>query len=190
MNPDDPRTVATVGLLRAYRTAGTTAWVEARGISMRPLVPPGSRLLVEFGARAPRVGDVILFERRGGVVAHRIVGQRRRGDVIEIVAKGDAEAHTDPPVAPSAVLGVVRAVVQPDGRSVDVGLTGRRAALIAHVSRWSARAGRAGRTIARRTPAALRPAVETGATSLSRVPTRFITASMPRPDRDRSTERR
>ena len=47
----DALAIARRGLLEDYRTSGTTTWVTATGTSMEPLIPAGSRLLVEFGRR-------------------------------------------------------------------------------------------------------------------------------------------
>lgn len=58
-----PRDVARLGLVERYRAASATHWLEATGISMQPLVAPGSRLLVEFGRTDARIGDVVLFAR-------------------------------------------------------------------------------------------------------------------------------
>ena len=54
----DPRGAALAGLLQRYRLDGRTAWLEATGASMDPLIPAGSHLMVEFGAFPERLGEV------------------------------------------------------------------------------------------------------------------------------------
>lgn len=186
----DARSIARAGLLERYRTDGRTAWLEATGGSMDPLIPAGSRLLVEFGATPERIGEVIVFRRPSGAVAHRLVGRRGTGDRLVFVAKGDAEALADPALQPQAVLGVVREVRVPDGRPRQAALARRRGALLARVSRWSGRAARLGGSVGRRAPATLRPGSIAGAHVLSRVPTRVMAALILRLDRGSSANLR
>jgi hypothetical protein len=186
----DARSIARAGLLESFRTDGRTTWLEATGRSMHPLIPAGSRLLVEFGAAPERLGDVILFRRPSGAVAHRLVGRRRTGDRVLLIVKGDGEALADSAVTPEQVLGVVREVRLPDGRPGDRAIGRRRGAALARVSWWGGRAARLGGYAGRRAPAPLRPAAIAAAHALSRVPTRVFTAIIPRLDRGASAERR
>jgi hypothetical protein len=78
MTVPDTRAIARVALFERYRADGATAWIEATGASMDPLIPAGSRLLVEFGRAPQRPGEVIVFRRDSAVIAHRFVA--RRGD--------------------------------------------------------------------------------------------------------------
>jgi hypothetical protein len=181
--PLDTRSLARAGLLERYRIDGRTTWLEATGRSMDPLIPPGSLLLVEFGAVPERLGEVILFRRPNGAVAHRLVARRRTADGLLLIAKGDGEALADPAFAPEAVLGVVREVKLPDGRPGPAAIARRRGAALARVSWWSGRAARLGGYAGRRTPVRLRPGAIAAAHALSRVPTRVLTAMIPRFDR-------
>lgn len=186
----DARSIARAGLLESYRSEGRSTWLEATGGSMDPLIPAGSRLLVEFGAIPERIGEVIVFRRPSGAVAHRLVGRRGTGHRLVFVAKGDAEALADPALPPEAVLGVVREVRLPDGRPGQAAIARRRGALLARVSRWSGRAARLGGSVGRRVPTTLRPGTIAATHALSRVPTRVMTAMIPRLDRGVSAERR
>lgn len=190
MMPPDTKAIARVALFERYRADGATAWIEATGASMGSQVPPGSRLLVEFGTAPARTGEVIVFRRDAAIVAHRFVARRGDAGQARIIAKGDAEALPDRPIEGGDVLGVVRAVETPDGRALRATLGGRSGALVARVSWWSGRAGRATRRLAIRAPRPLRRAAVSGALSLSRVPTRVLTATMPRLDRGTSAGRR
>jgi hypothetical protein len=184
MTVPDTRAIARVALFERYRADGATTWIEATGGSMGSLIPPGSRLLVEFGRAPERPGEVIVFRRDAAIVAHRLVARRgHRGRTERLIAKGDAEALPDRPIARDDVLGVVRAVGTPSGRLVSATLGGWSGAVVARVSWWSGRVGRVARRAATRAPRPIRPAAVRGALSLSRVPTRVVTAAMPRLDR-------
>lgn len=183
-------TLARLALFSRYRSEGATKWLEATGTSMRPLVPPGSHLLVEFGRPEVCIGDVIVFESRGAITAHRVVARRGRGAGQAIITKGDSETAADPAIRPDDVLGIVRAVARPDGRTERLGPGGWRGVTAARISWWSARAARAGRSLAAIAPRRVRPAAMARIGSISRVPTRVFMASMPRRDRGRSAGRR
>ena len=186
----DARTIARAGLLERYRSEGRSSWLAAEGRSMEPLIPAGSQLRIEFGATPVRLGEIVLFRRPSGAVAHRLVARYRTDGRSMLVAKGDGEALADPPFAVDAVLGVVREVRLPDGRPGRVPMTGRRGAALAHVSRWSGRAARLGGYAGRRAPSRLRPFAIATAHALSRVPTRVFTAVIPRLDRGAQAGRR
>ena len=151
---------------------------------MTPLIQPGDRLLVAFGARPSHTGQVILCLVDGAFVAHRLVAHRlvvSDGDrpTLRLTAKGDAEAFPDRSVSPTDVFGVVRAVRRSDGRVTTIGLDDTTGAIVARVSWWGGNAARLGRRLARRAPARTgRPLMNT-LLILSRVPTRLITALMP-----------
>jgi hypothetical protein len=93
-----------------YRRQGVSAWIAPHGASMRPLIGHNTWLLVEFGAAAVRIGDIVVFPLGDMLAAHRVVARRRRQGIECLVVKGDAEPYYDPPLAPADVLGVVRAL--------------------------------------------------------------------------------
>jgi hypothetical protein len=84
----------------------------------------------------------------------------------------------------------VREIRLPDGRPGRAPLAGRRGAALAHVSRWSGRAARLGGYAGRRAPRAVRPRAIAAAHAISRVPTRLVTAVIPRLERGVQAERR
>ncbi len=172
----DPKAIALIGLYRSYRQAGTRAWLETRGTSMRPLVGPGGLMLVEFGAQPTEVGEIVVFERYGGIVAHRIVGRRVLEGRDRFIVKGDAEAYFDPPIGRDDVLGVVRGVRRGDGPIQRRGIGGRSSKVIARVSRWSGRGARVARRVAVHAPPAIRGFALRAIPPLARVPTRLISA--------------
>lgn len=190
MTASDVRRSAVAALFESYRDLERTAWIEATGPSMEPLIPAGSRLLVDFGRQPHDIGQIMVFRQRGELIAHRLVHRRDTPDGPRLVAKGDAEAFLDPLVAQGDVLGVVRRVRFPDGRIVALERGKRRAAVMAGVSGWSGRAAGAGARLTRRLPAArgLRAGASSGVVGLSRVPTRVVSAVIPRTIRGRVEE--
>lgn len=184
MSAPDQRAVARAGLFEAYRAERTTAWIEATGSSMEPLIHPGDRLLVAFGKGAEHTGQVILCAADGAFVAHRLVAHRLVADrpdapSVRLIAKGDAEAFPDGAIAPTDVYGVVRAVRHHDGHVVTVGLDDTPGAVVAVVSWWGGSAARLGRQLALHAPSSAGGPLLSTLLILSRVPTRVITALMP-----------
>jgi hypothetical protein len=108
----DPRDAALAGLLASYRRERAEAWLTTHGTSMVPLIKPGSRVLIEFGAR-PAIGEVVVFASSGGYVAHRVIGRHRETVDALLIVKGDAEPYPDRALEPAEILGVVRAVRWP-----------------------------------------------------------------------------
>ena len=174
------RDLARAGVLASYRREGAQAWLRTRGPSMLPLIRPGSQVLVEFGAK-PAVGEVILFPIGGAFVAHRVVGRPHRPLSESLIVKGDAEPYPDRPVEPAEVLGVVRAVRwADDSESRLAGLGGRSGRVVATTSLWSGRLARIARRLAARGPGPLRDAGVRLIDTVSRVPTRLVTAPLTR----------
>ena len=140
-----------------YRDEGGRKWVEASGDSMRPLIRPGTLMLVEFGARPEGPGDIVLFPVGDTIVSHRVVGYRFRGGRPLLLTKGDAHAYFDPPVDPADVLGVVRALRRaPAGAPTQAGCADRHARAIARASLWGGRIAARLRRVALRLPDSLR----------------------------------
>ncbi len=178
----DPRTTALLGLMDSYSALGRSSWIDATGRSMQPSIPEGSRLLVAFGRPAQRRGEIIVFRRGERVIAHRLVGQRRTADGMQLFARGDNELYLDPPLSEGEVLGVVRLVCLPDGRIDDLQARPRRAAVVATVSWWSGRAAGLGARRLRRDlhGSRLRRIALERFVGLSRVPTRVVSEALPR----------
>jgi hypothetical protein len=83
---------------------GLAIELVAQGTSMRPLFPPGSTVRV-FPASAAdvRVGDVVLVELEGQLVAHRLI-QASGG---RSVTRGDSMPVADAPLPATAIVGRV-----------------------------------------------------------------------------------
>ncbi|MFC5178386.1 S24/S26 family peptidase [Nocardioides taihuensis] len=94
-------------------------WARVRGDSMRPLLAPGDRLLVRYGARV-RAGDVVVARFADGTVAVKRATERRTtrdGRPAWWLLSDDPEVGVDSrhrgPVADADVLAVVLARVWP-----------------------------------------------------------------------------
>lgn len=139
MNEPEPTPIgpARRALFERYRDRRETAWVQATGWSMTPLIDPGDWLQVEFGAGGARPGSIVLFTVGDDVVSHRVLW-RRAG---RLVTKGDGTTWLDRPVATSQLLGVVRAARRgPDGEPDSSGCRGPRAAAVTLLSAVTAAA--------------------------------------------------
>jgi hypothetical protein len=86
------------GLFEVYRARGESAWVAVGGSSMRPSFGDGSWLLVDFGAREARVGEIVLLPLGSRLVTHRVIRRHRGRSGWTLQTKGDACLAADPPV--------------------------------------------------------------------------------------------
>lgn len=176
----DLRDAALAGLFASYRRDGAEAWFTTQGSSMLPLIRPGSRVLIEFGAK-PALGEVVLFPSRDRYVAHRVIGRRREPGRELLIVKGDAETYPDRSLESTDVLGVVRAVKWSGEEQPRLaGLGGRSGRLLAATSSRSGRAARIGRRLVTRGPRRIRTAGLRLVATFARVPTRLVTAPMTR----------
>jgi len=102
MPPISPARVI-IELLRS----GQPVQFQARGSSMWPAIPSGSRVEVIPCAPAElTVGELAAFERAGEVVVHRVQGNSRAG----IHFAGDSKAAADGCIATEDVLGRARVI--------------------------------------------------------------------------------
>lgn len=180
--PDD-RTKLMAAARRALfeddRRHGSTRWVEARGGSMRPLIGPGTWMLVDFAARPGAQGEIVLLPLGDVIVAHRIVAKVRRETGTSVVTKGDAEPYCDAPVSAEDVMGVVRALRRGRrGRVTTLGCAGLPARTIARVSLWSARSARRAPRLGSFLPVPLRRLARPAVLPLARTATRLATAPL------------
>jgi hypothetical protein len=95
---------------------GRACELTLRGDSMAPLVRDGDVVCVEPGAARP--GELVLAERDGRLVTHRLVSLAAG----VAVTRGDACRGDDPPVPATALLG---RVVRIKRRSTVARLVGR-----------------------------------------------------------------
>jgi hypothetical protein len=95
---------ATFGQLVAELVAnGNSFRFCARGRSMLPTIQDGDILHVEPVTKSPRIGDIVLFYKRGKFKAHRIIG----GAGSEFITRGDAGMESDGIVRSGEIIGNV-----------------------------------------------------------------------------------
>jgi hypothetical protein len=122
--------------------------LRLRGDSMWPTVPAGSLVAVERVApEGIRLGDVVVWQQGGGLIAHRVVQKVRDGSGQWLVTKGDNASAADRRLDPLAILGRLAAVYGAEGSEAGQRDLARRLEAIFWVSRWRLRrlAGVAGR---------------------------------------------
>jgi signal peptidase I len=132
-------------------------WARVSSGSMRPLIRPGDRVLIErVQVGRVRFGDVVLFKSEGQRTVHRIVGSVRRPDGLALLEKGDLNAAIGE-VPTEQVMGRVSRV-QGRGRTVHL-VSGRGRILqvaLAICSAAPALARRGARRVIKKPPRFLR----------------------------------
>lgn len=106
-------------VLDLYQQENQRIWWPFASNSMDPYIKEGDMILVQHDSRRFRVGDVIVFKRADGLVAHRVVCVRGFGRDVIYRTKGDNLRDFDAPVPQSSVLGMVVCIMR-DLRSVDL----------------------------------------------------------------------
>ena len=91
-----------IDLAREHLARGMPLTLEAEGHSMWPLIQHGDRITVE-PPLPPQLGDLVLVDLQDRLVLHRVIAITHT----HITTKGDAVPHADPPIAPTAILGVL-----------------------------------------------------------------------------------
>ncbi|MCC6876745.1 MAG: GNAT family N-acetyltransferase [Sandaracinaceae bacterium] len=108
---------SSVALLVEGLRAGRTMDVRLWGRSMLPWLWPGTRVRVEPGAEV-REGDIVVLERAGGVVAHRILACSSRGWIVRGDYYGDTIELGEAPLGRVTALHVGMWVPLPRAISV------------------------------------------------------------------------
>jgi signal peptidase I len=110
--------------------------IRVRGDSMRPTLEEGDRVrLVPATANELRVGDLVVWQGKGGPIMHRLVGWWPVGGR-RMLTMGDACRRLDPPASPDRMIGRVverwrgDAVRRFDGRAARLAGRGRAACLL------------------------------------------------------------
>lgn len=90
-------------------------WFRVATGSMRPIIEPGEKVLVEqIAPAAARRGDIVLYREGRDYVTHRLVGFLTRGGKDLFLVKGDAGSVPEE-LAPEAVCGRVTLVEKRGG---------------------------------------------------------------------------
>jgi signal peptidase I len=96
--------------LHVWGQAGGEHFIPITGCSMLPLIQDGDQVLVSHGCAGVQPGDVVLFQQKGTLVAHRVmrIQYSEAGQVF--ITKGDNGLHFDPSVNADEIVGRVLAV--------------------------------------------------------------------------------
>ena len=108
MTTDDNKSKLWQAAAELLGSSGRQAVIRVEGASMAPTFPPDTRILVDFAARSPSMGDIILFHQAGSLVVHRFLARidsRRHGPCLR--TRGDGIQALDPPLADLDLLGRV-----------------------------------------------------------------------------------
>src|SRR4249919_1581528 len=95
--------------------------LRATGASMLPALRPGDELEFISASSAVEAGDIVLWDREGRLVVHRVLA--RDGD--SILTQGDALRSPDAPLSMAQVLGKLESFRR-NGRDLDAGRAGAR----------------------------------------------------------------
>ena len=98
----------TPGMVREQVGKGLDVELRLRGRSMLPLLPPGVVLVL----RATRPGDLrpgalVVFERAGRLICHRIESAAGDGADARLTTRGTFLPHADAPLTPAALVATV-----------------------------------------------------------------------------------
>ncbi len=117
-----PRLPTYLEVVKEVLGGGYGVCLHIRGGSMTPLIRGGCVIQVEqVGLAELRLGDVLVYQDRDMLVAHRLVGKRGAGESLRLITKGDAASWRGrEEVAPGQVLGRVCAVNWRRGRRLRI----------------------------------------------------------------------
>ena len=116
-----------IGTLRdLWQLSNEQHWLPVHGISMLPLLQEGDEILISHDLSTVRRGDILVFQKSDGLVAHRVVQIRKQPDQADIYqTKGDNCLRFDPPLFEPEVLGRVNSIRR-NGREYDLTTPGWR----------------------------------------------------------------
>jgi signal peptidase I len=100
--------------LELWSQAGEAHYISLRGTSMLPLLQDGDQVLVTHKPGSIRTGDIVVFQRLDGLVAHRVLRVFVSGDKRILRTKGDHVLGLDTPIADGEVVGSVLEVQRGD----------------------------------------------------------------------------
>ncbi|MGA1867639.1 MAG: signal peptidase I [bacterium] len=91
---------------------GKSIRFQAPGHSMQPTIREGEVITIEpIAPSAVHKGDIILYTWEHGILVHRVIGIKCKGnDVAYFITRGDAALTCDSPVSSSQILGKVISV--------------------------------------------------------------------------------
>jgi len=93
--------------------------LRATGRSMLPAIWPGDTLAIERASGDDvSEGDIVLFQRNGRFVAHRVVSKSNEPEGSTIQTRGDAVSRLDVPLSGYDLLGKVSFILR-DGKCIE-----------------------------------------------------------------------
>lgn len=90
------------------------ALVQSYGWSMVPLINPKGRLVVDFDKKKFQLGDVVIFQGRDQLIAHRIIRSKIIRSQKLFLLKGDNNSRFDGWFNSQKILGRVEKIIYPD----------------------------------------------------------------------------
>ena len=93
--------------LQILRASGETTLCPISGDCMAPLLRAGDSVLIQYGNRDIRRGDVVVFGSPGDLCIHRVVAAGSKEGTGTFIVKGDMSADVLPPVSRDQILGKV-----------------------------------------------------------------------------------
>lgn len=100
--------------LELWAQAGETHYIPLRGSSMLPLLQDGDHVLVSHNRDEIQFGDIVVFQRVDGLVAHRVLRVDTSGDRRTLRTKGDNALGLDPKMNEEELVGKVLLVRRGD----------------------------------------------------------------------------
>ena len=98
-------------LRELWQQAGEQHWLPVQGASMLPLLHEGDEIQISHDLSAVRQGDILVFQKPDGLVAHRVVRiLKHTPGAYPYLTKGDNCTHFDTPLKDEALLGRVTAI--------------------------------------------------------------------------------
>jgi len=76
-------------VIKIWEDLGETSICKIQGYSMSPVIRPGDEILVRYGHRNVKKGDIVLLGKDYHSVAHRVVGINHKNSVKTFFCKGD-----------------------------------------------------------------------------------------------------
>lgn len=112
--------------LELWAQAGETHYIPLHGTSMLPLLRDGDQVLVSHIRDQVQVGDIVVFQRDDGLIAHRVLRVSPCDSGGYLRTKGDHVQGLDPEMSEGEVVGRVLAIRR-DARLMRVDSSGWRA---------------------------------------------------------------
>jgi signal peptidase I len=94
-----------------WQQTGEQHWLPVQGTSMLPVLHEGDEVRISHDLSAVHRGDILVYQKSDGLVAHRVVGiYQHPGTSHQYLTKGDNCSYFDPPLRDEALLGRITAI--------------------------------------------------------------------------------